>query len=76
MPRMVKLEAGHVVDALWRCRRGHEEPARVHDSAVDRESTVSIWPFVFMWEDGTKTVICPRCLAEDYGCELVEFGKG
>ena len=73
MPRMVKLEGDFVIDAIWRCKRGHEEPAKVHDP---QRNEGNIWPFVLRWQDGTQTVICPRCLADDYGCELVEFGKG
>ena len=62
-----------VVEAIWRCARGHESPARVKlaDGVI-----VPNYEMVINTVDGRTLAVCLQCVVEDYRCELVEFKDG
>lgn len=68
----MKPPEGAIIDAVWRCKRGHEEPA---SWTIDGQG--SSWTF-FQIElhDGSKHAICMACLIEDYNTQKVEFKDG
>ena len=76
MAFLFKPPEGAVVEAIWRCKRGHESCARVKMPPGGPIIPENVADMLLILHDGTKIGICLQCIAEDYGCELVEFGHG
>ena len=73
MAFLFKPPDGALIEGIWRCARGHESPARVKmaDGVITKA-----YEMVIQTVDGRELAICLQCIAEDYHCELVEFGDG
>lgn len=69
----MKPPEGAIVNAIWRCKRGHESPAgwQTDTSRLDTFRAFSI-----TLEDDSVHNICLPCLVEDYGTERVDFQDG
>ena len=65
---------GATVEAIWRCKRGHESPATIRMGA-GTAVTVNAAEMQIVTVDG-NVAVCLQCIAEDYRCERVEFGDG
>lgn len=73
MPFLFAVPEGATVEAIWRCKRGHESPAEL--TLIDGTS-VRAFEIQITTATGEDIAVCLRCLAEDYRTERVTFGDG
>lgn len=67
---IVQAPEGAVIDAIWRCKRGHEAPAAWHTST---EIVPNAFDLAFSPSPNEAIPICVRCLIDDYGVERINF---
>jgi hypothetical protein len=58
-----------IINAIWRCKRGHERPAAYQSPTAKVDSLID---FAVTMEDGQHAV-CLICLVEDYSMTRVDF---
>lgn len=68
---LVEPPDGAVIDAIWRCKRGHEQAAAWHMPDGQRVTFAADWTFID--RDHRDNSICVRCVIDDYGMERIEF---
>lgn len=64
------LPEGSVIDAIWRCKRGHERPAAYHSPLLTVNTLVEL---TYTDMVGERYAICMACLVEDYEMTRVDF---
>lgn len=71
---LVKVPDDAVIDAIWRCKRGHEQAAAWHTPDGKRVDPAQDW--VFEDTEGVDHPVCLRCFIEDYSLERINFTSG
>jgi len=69
----MKAPEGAIIDAIWRCKRGHEAHAS-YQFEDGRQAHYTALQVTLI--DDTVHSICLGCLAEDYGMKRIEFKEG
>lgn len=73
MAFLFTVPEGAVVEAVWRCKRGHESPAQM--TLVDG-TPLEAWEVKITTAAGDDIAVCLQCLAEDYRAKRVDFQQG
>lgn len=82
----MKPPEGAVIEAIWRCKRGHDSPASWSLTQTEIGGVELEYPrdgrvteaadLLITRNDGSRVSICVDCLAEDYGTERIDFKEG
>ena len=73
MAFLFQVPEGSVVEAIWRCSRGHESPAQLR---LETGLSINAYELQIVTATGAKLAVCLQCISEDYACDRVEFGQG